>query len=480
MQKDRENHLRLSDLTTKISQTINNSFNSSFFWVIADVTNHSYKTESTYHRFDLIEKDPKSNSIIAKLSGTAWASGSLKIAQFEKITGQKFTNNIHVLLNISVNFHARFGLQISINDIDSNYTLGVLEQQRQNTLQRLVDENTFIFEEGGNYKTRNNQLSHNKVLQKIALISSRNSASGEDFKHTLLQNAFSYVFTIDDYYTIVQGENNVQQFIDALINVIHSGVNYDSVVITRGGGAQTDFLLFDNYEIARAVAKFPIPIITGIGHQKNETIVDLMAHTSTKTPTKVAEFIIAHNRQFEQNIIYLQNNIAILSQRRCAEKIQQLSLTRNKIVNFVRQSLSQSNLELIHINQITVNTSKSILFNHKSILGFLATKVTQSPHLILCNRLNDIQNKITILKLHQKAYFKNKRNNLDYHLAILKIMSPENILKKGFAIIKVNNKITCDPNNILIGSDVEIILKNTVVTAFVNHKIKYNGDDFIL
>ncbi|WP_431244478.1 exodeoxyribonuclease VII large subunit [Flavobacterium sp. P21] len=139
----------------------------------------------------------------------------------------------------------------------------------------------------------------------MAVISASNSAGNEDFRHTLRHNDFGYSFQADDYYTVVQGDNNAKLFLNKLIEVYSSGIPYDAIIIIRGGGAQSDFLIFDNYQIGRAVAKFPIPVITGIGHQKNVSIVDLMAHTSTKTPTKAAEFIIAHNRSFEMRSLSL-------------------------------------------------------------------------------------------------------------------------------------------------------------------------------
>src|SRR5438105_7054631 len=186
-------HIRLSELSGKITEAINNAFNGLSFWVIADVTSYTYKSQRNYHYFDLVEKDPGSNSIIAKISAKAWGTGAITIANFEKITGQKFTNNIHVLVNVSVGFHPVFGLQLNLNNVDATFTLGVLEQQKQATLEKLVAENpAFIKKAGDKYITANNQLKLNAVIQKIALIASGTSAGAEDFKHTLLHNQHGY------------------------------------------------------------------------------------------------------------------------------------------------------------------------------------------------------------------------------------------------------------------------------------------------
>jgi exodeoxyribonuclease VII large subunit len=416
---------------------LNNTFNRTSYWVIADVTSHTFRADKNYHNLDLVEKDPVSNTIIAKMQAKAWGKGSASISNFQNTTGQRFTNNINVLVNVSVNFHPVFGLQLNINDIDSNFTLGRLEQQRQATLARLVRENPeFIQKTGDDYNTKNKTLPLNRVIQYIAVVSSQTSAGWQDFHHTLENNPFNYHFTIDDYFTVVQGENNAQQFLSRLVDVFTSAKPYDAVVIIRGGGAQTDFLIFDDYNIGKAIAKFPIPVITGIGHQKNETIADLMTHTPTKTPTKAAEFIINHNRVFEDAIRRFQQSIVIKSQQRFASGL---------------RSLAQ-------VNNIIVNKSRTILADHKTSLH-----TTESS-----------------IFIHSNNYLKNQKNYLANFVSMIKIASPENTLKRGFALIKTNNKITSDPNDLAIGKDVEIILSNQSVTATVTSKKEYDGNDFNL
>jgi exodeoxyribonuclease VII large subunit len=278
----------------------------------------------------------------------------------------------------------------------------------------------------------------------------------------------------------VQGENNSDQFLSKLIEVYQSKLPYDAVVITRGGGAQTDFLIFDNYQIGRAVAKFPIPIITGIGHQKNETIADLMAHTQTKTPTKAAEFIIAHNKSFEDEILSFQKSILIKSQQLFSIHFQILLGVNSSIVNNTRDILNKYKDSLVQINQVTINTSKSILFNRKNELVGLSSQIVSKPKIILYNRISDIRNTISNLSTFKSLYLKNQRGYLGHYVSIIKMMAPENILKKGFAIVKVDNKITSNPDAILVGGNIEIILASTQITTTVKKKTKYDGTEFNL
>lgn len=474
------NYIKLSDLNNKINNVIEEAFASQTFWVLAEVTNHSFKPQKNYHNFDLVEKDPNSVNLLAKISAAAWGDGSYQIQSFEQITGQKFTNNINVLLQLNIKYHKVYGLSAGVVAIDSNYTLGALEQKRQETLKNLVDKNDFIYKIGSNYITRNKELPLPKVIQHIALISSNTSAGGEDFKHTLYTNQYNYRIKIDDFFTIVQGENNSKQFFDKIIEVYNSKINYDAVVIIRGGGAQTDFLIFDNYDIGRAIAKFPIPIITGIGHQKNETIADLMAHTQTKTPTKAAEFIISHNKAFEDEILLLQKNIVIKSQQLLSNHFQWLSVLNSSIVNNTRNIISHNKDELNKINQIMVNGTKSVIYDLKNDLLVVSNQILSKPKIIISNKMNDLDNVVGNLKTFNTIFFRNTQGYLNHHIKIFKLMSPENILKKGFAIVKVNNQITGDPENIKVGNDIDIILTDTQIKSTVKNKTKYDGTDFNL
>lgn len=470
-------HIKLSQLTGIISNTIRAQFNALKYWVVADITNHSYKADKRYHNFDLVEKDSHSNNIVAKIAGKAWGNGSLSISDFEKNTGQKFTNNINVLVQVSIEFHPLYGLSATVLDVDTNFTMGLLEQKRNETLQRLVSENEFIEKVADGYQTTNSRLKLNPVVQRIALLSSVNSAGSEDFRHTLEVNNFGYQFFVDNYYTLVQGENNSKLFLDKLIEIYNSKIQYDVIVITRGGGAQTDFLIFDDYQIGRAVAKFPIPIITGIGHQKNISIVDLMAHTQTKTPTKAAEFIIAHNRVFEQKLLSFQKSILIKSQQLFLTNFQALGSIKSTIVNTARDILNERKDEIVAINQITINSSKSILFNHRRNLLNTSSQIISKPKIILYSRISDIKNTISNLKTFSNQYQKNKKGDLGHYVSLIKMMAPDNILKKGYAIVRVNNEITSNPDDLKIGSEMEIILADTLIKSTVKEKIPYNGKD---
>lgn len=446
-----EKHIKLSDLSAKIQRNIDDAFGSHAFWVIADVTNHSFKAVNNFHYFDLVEKDQHTSRIVAKISGRAWGTGAMRIANFEVVTGQKFNNNVHVLVQVVVQYTGAFGLQLNVIDIDTSFTLGLFEKQRLATLESLVLKNApFIYKVGDVYLTKNKNLPLRPVLQKLAVLSSDTSAGFQDFWHTIENNLYRYQFNIDAYFTAVQGEANAKNLVAKLIEIYNSGKAYDAIVLIRGGGAQSDFFIFDNYELARAVAKFPIPIITGIGHQKNETICDIMAHTALKTPTKVAEFILATNRAFEESLVQKQKRIIITTQQILHNYQNKFFNLKSYFVSDVLKLVHQLESGLARITGSMLSLPKMRLLSEQRKLWQFQKDLKQSSE-------NLIEQQISKILLFQ---------------TMIRLMDPEHILKKGFALIQIGDKLINSMDQIKPGTEITIIRQNESLGAIVNSSNK--------
>ena len=472
------NHLKLSELNHVIGETLHGRLGGLSWWVVADVTSHTYRDQKSYHNFELVEKDTSSNRLIAKIGAKAWGIGSQRIDEFERTTGQRFTNNIQVLVNVSVEYHPVYGLQLNLNDIDPSFTLGVLEQQRQAVLERLVRENPGYVEwNGDRFVTRNNQLRLNAVLQRIAIISSKTSAGGEDFRHTLENNPHGYKFTIDAYDTVVQGEQNAEQLLGKIIEVFQSGIAYDVVVIIRGGGAQTDFLIFDNYQVGRAVARFPIPIITGIGHQKNETIADLMAHTPTKTPTKAAEFILAHNKSYEDSLLDLQRQIVIRSQQQISTNFQWLANTNLRVMHHTRRVVDQRREDLQFVRQTLAEKARLILFDQHQLLTQFRLTLASQPKNMVNEKSLDLQRATERVARLSQQLMRGRRAELGHMESVLRILSPENVMKRGFTMVRVGDKIVTRAADVKVGNRLDIIFADGKVVARADDKKTKDGEE---
>lgn len=474
-------HITLSQLNGIIQTTLNKSFNLKYFWIVADVTEYSFKSSTGYHYFEFVEKDQETNRISAKIKGAAWGGASLKIKEFENATGQRFTNNINVLVRVKVRYHPVFGLSLDLEDIDSNFTLGVIESKRQTTLQKLLSKHPDIVEKKDDiFVTRNSLLKLPPVISRIAIISSETSAGNEDFRHSLLNNSYGYHFEIDDYFTAVQNEANTVQFLTKILEIYNSEISYDVVVINRGGGSQTDFLLFDDFKISLAIAKFPIPVITGIGHHKNETIVDLMAHTRTKTPTKAAEFIITHNKAFEDQLLYLQKEIILKSQSFVAGEKEAFQHMESMFLNKVRTLLQTGKNTLSQLEHAIPANSNSAITHYRSLLAQHQYIIQSLPQVMINSKRKDLDKSSSDLAVVSKYFISSNKQLLKSAVGVLKIISPKNILRKGFALVKHNGKITSNPKLFLPGSEMEVVLGSKSIKSTVNKNTDYHGNDFDL
>lgn len=471
--------IALSELAGLVREVVDQALGRQSFWVIADVANHSQKNGR--HYFDLIEKDAAGLAIVAKLPTRAWSEGVQKISSFEKVTGQAFATGLKVLSLVSVVYNPVYGLQLTLLDVDPSFTLGVLERQRKDTLLRLVRENPQHIElQDGFYVTFNQQLILPKVIQRIAVISSSVSAGLEDFQHTLENNAFRYDFKVDPYYSYVQGETNAQSVVDQFVAIYHSGITYDAVVLIRGGGSQTDLLIFEQYGIARVIARFPIPVFTGIGHQKNETVADLMAHTALKTPTKVAEFMVAHNKVFSDKLMSLEKSILIKTQQLLARHQQLLSAKKYAMSMISETYLNQHKRRLQEKSQAITQLGQSVLVAQQHKLRLLGGRIGSRAQLVLYGHQRDLKQRKTEIILRIKDHLEDEKERLVRYDSELRLLSPEHLLQIGFALVKQGGKIMSRGDQIEQGNEIAIILADREISATVNEIKNYGGEEFNL
>ena len=473
------NYIKLSELSRKIEQVFKQTFSNEFYWIVAEISGHKFYPDTDRHYFDLVEKTIGSEVEVAKFKAKSWSEGSANIANFETQTAQTFQSGIQVLIKVKVEYHSLYGLSLTLIDIDSTFTLGNIEKQRRATLQRLVNENAdFIKFIDDEYITRNKELELPLVIQRIALIASPNSEGYTDFIHTINNNQHHYKFEVDNYFSTVQGRDAEKELINTLISIHQSNKQYDCVVMIRGGGAKTDFLVFDTYHLARAVAKFPIPIITGIGHHKDVSIVDLMAHSPTKTPTKCAELIISHNKYFDDVVQNIQNNILIKAQQLLSNTKAFLQNTQLNLLSNVQQLIKTENAEIDNYNNNIIHFSKDYLSEKNNTLISETILFTNKPHLIINRKLQQLEYTNHNIKTQSVKNITNKSAVLNHYVKVMKLMSPVNILKKGFAIISLNDKIINNTESIAINDVLKINMYKTEIEAEVKNKINTDGKKY--
>ncbi|WP_154856326.1 exodeoxyribonuclease VII large subunit [Cyclobacterium xiamenense] len=284
--------ITLAALNEQIKQTLDANLLPSY-WVIAEigelrdsVKGHAY--------LDLVEK--ASSGIVAKMRGNIWSYTYQTIRRkFESVTGTPLQSGMNILALVTVQFHELYGISLVIKDIDANFTLGERARKRQEIIDRLKAEGLF---------DQNKQFVLPKVSQKIALISSVTAAGYGDFVNQLTENPYGYRVHVRFFQASMQGNNAVSEIIGAIDRVeeLQLTEGFDMVVLIRGGGAQTDLDCFDAYELAKTIANAALPVVTGIGHERDESIADLVAHTRLKTPTAVASFILSGFQEYEDSL----------------------------------------------------------------------------------------------------------------------------------------------------------------------------------
>jgi exodeoxyribonuclease VII large subunit len=425
------------------------------YWVIAEIS--EIKENSTGHCYlELIEKHPDEKNVRARIKAIIWSKryGFLK-SFFENITGETLKEGLNILVKTKVEYHELYGLSLIITDIDPSFTIGELAMKRQLIIKRLEQEGVF---------TMNKELDIPSVPQRIAVISSKNAAGYSDFIKQLTGNSFGYIFYTALIESAMQGVETESAVINALDRIANNSHLFDLVVIIRGGGSQSDLSWFDNYNIAFHVTQFPLPVITGIGHEKDLSVTDMVANTSLKTPTAVADFIVNIVSEAEGHVIELSSEMKDLAgeiieqNRRRIESsgLRLLPLARIMLANF-KDKLSHRIIDIINTGKEYTFRAGLIPVNHKSkLLSAVKIFSTGKVSSLERTRQNIISGTLTLI---------NKNNvRLEGLGNTLNMLKPENVLQRGYTLTTVNGKF-------LKKSD-QVKIDDIIDTQFIDGTVK--------
>jgi exodeoxyribonuclease VII large subunit len=323
--------MTLSELMSEIKGSLERDFKERF-WVKGEVGQISVNG-SGHCYLDLIDKDEKSGIISTKVRAVIWSSSYRVIKPyFETSTGKSISKGINILVKIEVQFSLLYGLSLIITDIDPSYTIGDQELKRIQTIKKLKEEGMFDL---------NNQLAVSSLPRNIALISSVSAAGYRDFMTHITNNEYGFVFNIDLYASVMQGDAAVNSIISSLEQISQSNKKYDLVFIVRGGGAAQDLICFDDYNLAVNIAQFPLPIVIGVGHDHDFHIADMVCHTSVKTPTAAADLLIDFFAREEQMILFLSRRLSLSLQGRVSKEDAMVDRLLTKVKSLVESRFTQ-------------------------------------------------------------------------------------------------------------------------------------------
>lgn len=400
----------LSELTGAVRDTLEATFPETY-WVRAETSDVRVNAASGHCYLEFIEKNPKTNQLVAKARGSIWAKVFRMLKPyFEMETGQTFTSGLKVLVKVTIEFHELYGFSLNVVDIDPTYTIGDMARKRQEIIRQLQADGVF---------TLNKELTFPDFPTRIAVITSPTAAGYEDFLNQLLHNQAGYPFYPKLFPALMQGEKTEKSVIAALERIDAYREYFDVVVIIRGGGATSDLNSFDSYLLAAHCAQFPLPIITGIGHERDDTIVDLVAHTRLKTPTAVAAFLIHCLDQQAATLNDLEERFTQEVRGWLKEESYTLQQIGSRFPMLVKNRL-EKNLSTLHI--LTAQ-----------LPGIIQQSVNREGS-------NLVQMKQRI-RVATDSRFTHEIRFLELKEQFIRMASPEYILQRGYSLTLQNGKI---------------------------------------
>lgn len=387
-------------------------------WIRAELAD--VKVSKGHFYLDLVEKRADSEEIIAQSQAVIWSKNH---RQLQRKIGTDLDAllqaGMEILFLAKAEFHERFGLKLMVEDIDPAHTLGKLELQRRETIRLLKSLNLL---------EKNGQLPLRPVLQRLAVLSSERAAGFQDFTKHLAANAFGYRFNMQVFQVAVQGVQVEREVIAQLENIAARQQEFDAVIIIRGGGAKLDLAAFDSFLLAKKAAEMPLPILTGIGHDVDETVLDLVAHASLKTPTAVADFILHRNLSYETRMF----NLGLEAK------------------NSILQTLRHKSSKLQYFSQLIEYQLKTNFRNQGLMMDYIEKEI---PRIM-------------------KSRFSNAQSSLDNLEKLIRLLGPDAAFQRGFALVYKQGAQVTTSSTLEEGDEVSVQLRNGKFQATVKNTEK--------
>lgn len=461
----------LLEVAQSVQKTLRSRYTSTF-WVKAEMNKLNYYSHSGHCYPELLEK--KDGKITAQMRAHLWKDDYQRVNQkFITTLHEPLKDGIKILFQAKISFDPVHGISLWMIDIDPNFTLGDLEKEKREAIDQLKREGIY---------QKNKHCKIPLLPQRIAVISVETSKGYADFLKVLNENSWGYAFFYYLFPSLLQGDQaagNIVEQLRQIKKVIH---HFDVVTIIRGGGGDVGLSCYNNYSLAKEIADFPIPVLTGIGHATNETVAEMVSHTNAITPTKLAEFLIQKFHNFFVPIKDAQQIIIEKSTRLLSEQSSKFE-SEIKLFRSVSENILLSNRkEMIRWSQQLIQQAQYVFNREKEALQMQHSHLIKyAEQSIQCKR-NDIQNSIVhvgkdagnkiglfSLTLHQKqqqiALFpaqmiKNKTVLMENMEKQIQIMDPINVLKRGYSMTKINGKSLSDIQGLKTGQELETHLAN--------------------
>ena len=454
----------LSQVTSSIRKTIEQRYTQSY-WVKAEM--HKLNRFPSGHAFpELVQKEGE--KIIAQVNGIIWKQNLDRInTLFIQTVKEPLKDGVSLLLLVKINYSETYGLSLQILDIDPSFSLGELQKQRDETLRKLQELGIL---------NQNQQCEFPLLPKRIAVISADSSKGLSDFMEILNFNEEGYSFFTFLFPAYLQGDMAVSSIIQALNKILKVQQFFDLVVIVRGGGAEVSMTCYNNFELCKAIAEFPLPVMTGIGHSTNLTVAEMICYRNAITPTKLAEYLVQIFREFDQNIKNHENKILSFSKNYLLVLKNEFEACLRLFKNVSSATLLQSNLKLRNQENLLLNATNKCVLKHQSNLEKFNSSFAYHVKYALSiheKNLFDIHS-----QLNQKIKVKldYSRMNLNLLENTVRNLDPQNVLKRGFSLTMFNGKTINELNLPIVGDEITTITAQNILKSTVQENVLKSED----
>lgn len=424
IRSERPDALSLTQLNRLVKTALDEALPGTY-WVSAETSEVRVNATSGHCYLEFVEKDETTGQLVAKSRGTIWARNFAVLrTYFEQETKQTFISGLKVLVNVSVGYHELYGLSLTVHDIDPSYTLGDMARKRMEVIRRLQEEGVFDL---------NKELTLAILPQRIAVISSPTAAGYEDFVNQLIHNDYGFPFYVKLFPALMQGEKTEESVIAALDRIYAHRELFDVVVLIRGGGSAADLSSFDSYTLAANCAQFPLPIITGIGHERDDSVVDNVAHTRMKTPTAVATFLIGRMAEQLALLDELRRTVCEATRNQLTVKKTTWQILATRFPVFVTGHLERHRADL-HTLTARLSSVPQLLEKHTEQLELVPVHIRKAADAMLTRHTHEL----ALSEQH------------------IKLASPDHILKRGYTLTLKDGKIVKHAADLSAGDEISV------------------------
>jgi exodeoxyribonuclease VII large subunit len=454
----------LLEVTSSIQRTLSERYKSSF-WVKAEMNKLNYYPHSGHCYPDLVEK--LDGKVIAQLKSTLWKDDFNRINHnFLKVVKSPLKDGIKMLFCAKITFDPMHGLALRIIDIDPVFSLGELEREKQESISLLKQEG--IFE-------RNRSLSFPLLPKRIAIISVQTSKGFADFLKMIDGNTWGYKFCHVLFPSLLQGDRAVESILFQLEKIRKEAAHFDLVAIIRGGGGDVGLSCFNDYRLSKQIALFPLPVLTGIGHATNETVVEMVSYRNSITPTELADFLLQKFHNFSVPLQKAEEVLLSGARRLLAEERQNLQHTVRYFRSVTDNVLLRSEHEVRQQARDLFKQSIVGLQRRKQVNGMLANKLRALSLSFCTGAKQEIGQQVFMMRKCISTFVREQKSGVMNLAKTVSNMHPENVLKRGYSITRIKGKTVTHVDQVHLSDTIEITVANGVLVSSVN-EIKKSSD----